>query len=486
MREAKKTGRMPFLSKDWRSPGEKWVRYCGGWEMKKAVWATHRGGKRENDCCREDSSEDSGCELCDEMVVNNNNSAKVEVGSWDSSVFEFEQDHADQFQESTESVEARVRAWNSKKRFSLVSFHLKRITGKNSRGTEQSESAPPRPACPVVASAQQEEQELFQPHCQITVKSTKEVAGFNALADAFLRLDFIHALRDVRRFNFVSKIMSVLFSHEKLMTLPGAAQKTLFRMLEEMSEVVYANDRHEHVLRKLLDEVNATMSIYHVWGSHLGSAHLFRQHLESRRRITEIVEKTQVKYKQDLASTPSRSGNRGRGGCKNRHASSSSTASTASSSCSSPGLVNSLPEECVREILLRLSDPKDVERAGDACVTMNTIAREKRVWRELAQTHFTRNQIDFLQKERPELRNTTDWKHLYTTLRRRFGIPEEGFAETLFLCRKCRSLYWRSLGHPCLALKTDSDEDSNAPTPEEWERLQQPIKPSTFLSYFSV
>ena len=64
---------------------------------------------------------------------------------------------------------------------------------------------------------------------QITVKSTKEVAGFNGLADAFLRLDFIHALRDVRRFNFVSKIMSVLFSHEKLMTLPGAAQKTLFR-----------------------------------------------------------------------------------------------------------------------------------------------------------------------------------------------------------------------------------------------------------------
>ena len=40
----------------------------------------------------------------------------------------------------------------------------------------------------------------------------------------------------------------------------------------------------------------------------------------------------------------------------------------------------------------------------------------------------------------------------------RFGIPEEGFAETLFLCRKCRSLYWRSLGHPCLALKTESGE----------------------------
>ena len=68
-------------------------------------------------------------------------------------------------------------------------------------------------------------------------------------------------------------------------------------MLEEMAAVVYANDRHEHVLRRLLDEVNATMSIYHVWGSHLGSAHLFRQHLDSRRRITEIVEKTQVSHR---------------------------------------------------------------------------------------------------------------------------------------------------------------------------------------------
>ena len=58
----------------------------------------------DRDCCREDSSEDSGCELCDEMTVFGGgsssscgrNAAKVEVGSWDSSVFEFEQDQADQ------------------------------------------------------------------------------------------------------------------------------------------------------------------------------------------------------------------------------------------------------------------------------------------------------------------------------------------------------------------------------------------------------
>ena len=29
--------KMPFLSKDWRSPGEEWIRYEGGWEKRKTV-----------------------------------------------------------------------------------------------------------------------------------------------------------------------------------------------------------------------------------------------------------------------------------------------------------------------------------------------------------------------------------------------------------------------------------------------------------------
>jgi F-box protein 25/32 len=61
-----------------------------------------------------------------------------------------------------------------------------------------------------------------------------------------------------------------------------------------------------------------------------------------------------------------------------------------------PGLVSCLPEECIREILLRLTDSKDIEMAGRSCNTMNTIAREKRVWRELVQTHFNKQQVGLL------------------------------------------------------------------------------------------
>ena len=28
---------MPFLSKDWRDPGDQWVRYDGGWEKRKTL-----------------------------------------------------------------------------------------------------------------------------------------------------------------------------------------------------------------------------------------------------------------------------------------------------------------------------------------------------------------------------------------------------------------------------------------------------------------
>jgi hypothetical protein len=97
---------MPFLSKDWRSPGEKWVRYEGGWEMRKTVWATHRGGAKRNNsisggCCnKEDSSEDSGCELCDDSISNvalssstATNRISAVIGSWESgAVFEFDED----------------------------------------------------------------------------------------------------------------------------------------------------------------------------------------------------------------------------------------------------------------------------------------------------------------------------------------------------------------------------------------------------------
>ena len=74
-------------------------------------------------------------------------------------------------------------------------------------------------------------------------------------------------------------------------------------MLEVVADTVYSNDgksrepgrRNEHVLRRLLEQLHTTMAIYHVWGSpFLGGGHLFKQHRETRQKITGFVEKMQV------------------------------------------------------------------------------------------------------------------------------------------------------------------------------------------------
>ena len=39
---------MPFISKDWRSPGEEWVKYEGGWEKKSVLPMTADSTKNDH------------------------------------------------------------------------------------------------------------------------------------------------------------------------------------------------------------------------------------------------------------------------------------------------------------------------------------------------------------------------------------------------------------------------------------------------------
>lgn len=59
-----------------------------------------------------------------------------------------------------------------------------------------------------------------------------------------------------------------------------------------------------------------------------------------------------------------------------------------------------LPEECIREIILRINDHRDLESSSAAWTLMAALASEQRVWRELTQFHFTKQQIDqMIQKQ---------------------------------------------------------------------------------------
>jgi len=447
---------MPFIGQDWRSPGEAWVKYDGGWEKKSVVTIQDTVTPQHLDLILFKSEVKAEAAEAEAVIDVKPLNVGEAIATLDLRRHKIRRKNLSECEQDMEN--------HDPSRFEvMLQEHVRRIRGQIDEEQEinhnelQDQESPQKSSSSNIFLRIESSpgQGKSVPYCPITVKSTREIVGFNGLAEALLRLDFLGAVSDIRRFHYVSQLMYLLFAHDKLSQLPGAAQKILFRMLEEMANTVFKSNANEHVFRKLMDELQTTMTIYRVWGSHLGSSQLFKQHLESRRRITEFVEKMQVEYKQDLA-TPS-----------------------------SPGLVSALPEECIREILLRLSDPSDLDRASKTCETMKSVASEKRVWRELVQTHFTKLQIEYVLQAKPQLKDSKDWKELYASLRRKYGMREE-FTEMIMLCRKCAALFWKSLGHPCFILE---EEVTNNELPINYQNSNKellPISPKSFLTFFSV
>lgn len=287
-----------------------------------------------------------------------------------------------------------------------------------------------------------------QPYCQITIKCTREIAGFNELDEAVKQLDFRSAVHDVRRFNYICALLELLVG-QQMTTLSGCAQKALLAMLEEVAAHAIAIQHNPRGLRILITKLRALSAAERAacWGGPLGSQLLWHQHAVTIERILSMVAKMQIQE-------PSPDTN--------------------------PQLLQ-LPEECLREVILRLSDHRDLTSSSQSCNQLAVLVDEQRVWRELCRFHFSMQQIEvILQKEK-----VVDWKKIYHSLKRTFGLREDRqYADTLSLCRHCRCLFWKSLGHPCIADQC----------PEFRARLQEaggllppsPVPPSAFLKFFSL
>lgn len=73
------------------------------------------------------------------------------------------------------------------------------------------------------------------PHCHITIRCTREIAGFNGLGEAVKRLDFRSSVRDRRRFQYICALLRLLVAGKGISCLPGSAQRLLLQMLEEVA-----------------------------------------------------------------------------------------------------------------------------------------------------------------------------------------------------------------------------------------------------------
>ncbi|CAD1477310.1 unnamed protein product, partial [Heterotrigona itama] len=270
------------------------------------------------------------------------------------------------------------------------------------------------------------------------------IAGFNGLSDALKRLDFLSAVHDRRRFNYIVRLLDLLVSH-RMGGLSGCAQRVLFNMLEEVALEVSLSQQQTGKLRRLIERVRA-FSAGCCWGGRpLGSVVLWEKHKAALERILQIASSITI-TQPDEEQQPQWS---------------------------------DLPTECRREVLLRLSDPRDIEASSEACEHLAILAQEQRIWRELAQYHFTPQQITSTRQHNPG----KDWKTIFTIARRSFGLREE-YAEIIQLCRNCRCLFWRSLGHPCIVDQDPAFQKKLADV--DRASLHVPIPPQTFLKFFSL
>jgi len=529
---------MPFFAKDWRSPGEAWIKTDDGWEKQKIL-----------ECRMNNPSTNSS-----RAIDNNKENCSVD----------------------------------------------------NHRALQQLQAAAAAGYVP--------------PYCQITLRCTKEVAGFNGLSDALRRLDFRSAVHDERRFPYTAKLLELLLSQRRITTLSGCAQKSVLNVLEEIAVQAQESQQNGHVLSKLLSDLRRIVRGDSWWGQPLGSSHLWGQHVQTIDRIDAIASTIQ-------------------------------TASAQSPEDEQKKKFEDLPEECVREILFRLADHRDLLAAAEAYDIAHKVSAEKRLWKRLCRFHFSPHQINFIldemakQREKnahnnhfnknsnrssrtlhPYLNNTnnnsnnnsnyvsrqnsvrscdsnestdhkpwtqqllenscgrvssafhdhlnrhrdnlmtqqqqqqhqqqqqqqqqengdelgnsrftsfqdvrnhfdqrpsdtetaensfqqrnifcsrnnnddndtveskcnqTDWEDVYHRLRRVFGLRED-YAETLHLCRTCDCLFWKSYGHPCLNDNEDSSSShrgrilKNNGGYSQPESFYVPVPPQAFLKFFSL
>lgn len=153
-------------------------------------------------------------------------------------------------------------------------------------------------------------------------------------------------------------------------------------MLEEVASHAIVNQHNPRGLKRLLTKLRQLYAAKRsaCWGGPLGSQLLWHQHTIKIEKILSAASNMQV-------GEPSPQ--------------------------TQPQLLQ-LPEECIREIILRLSDHHDLLSSAEACEQMANIVEEQRVWRELTKFHFKPGQINLvLPKD-----GKPNWKTVYHSLKR--------------------------------------------------------------------
>ncbi|XP_041108541.1 F-box only protein 25 isoform X2 [Polyodon spathula] len=251
-------------------------------------------------------------------------------------------------------------------------------------------------------------------------ESTRERHGYCTLGEAFNRLDFSSAIQDIRRFNYVVKLVQ-LIAKSQLTSLSGAAQKNYFNVLEKIVRKVLDDQQNPRLIKDLLHDLGSTLCILirEVGKSVLvGNINIWICRLE-----------TIINWQQQLSNFQ------------------------IPKQVSNGITLDDLPLHMQNNILYKFSDGWDIVNLGQVTSTLHMLSEDWHLWKKLCQYHFAEKQscrhLMLSEKEH------VDWKLMYFTLQKYYPKKEQ-YGDTLQFCRHCSILFWKDSGHPCTANDPDN------------------------------
>ena len=186
--------------------------------------------------------------------------------------------------------------------------------------------------------------------------------------------------------------------------------------------VIQTGDQIPLMQRMIIQFHNSIHSAYPFY-YYIGSAALWRQHIELLERMTERLKQARTA----LASKPAESN------------------------------FESLPVEMQREILRRLDNGKDLIHVSMINSNFHRMTQELLLWRQLCLYHFADQSstncnkngvlgekiVGFIRRQYKDTEpENIDWKKVYFKLKRHFALREV-YADMVQQCQSCKALYWQ-------------------------------------------
>ncbi|CAL8076458.1 unnamed protein product [Calicophoron daubneyi] len=302
---------------------------------------------------------------------------------------------------------------------------------------------------------------VYQPHVHLRPGSVHEVSTTTTISEAILELDMKAAIRDIRRFNYVCKIIQILVSNH-FHKLTGRLQLFLIELLRTILVQVQASCNQTAMLQNLLTDLATTLDKYKY--DHIGSAVLWRSHLKAVEDMNKMANDFDIEERLKYAAAQRR--------IKPR---------SVSETCSSSGrslTLEQLPPECLSHVLSFVDLPQDLETASLASASIANLVKDDSLWRDLTLAHFDMKQMSSVhfgragwRDEPPATIEDCNWKRAYVRLLKRYG-DQHLYTSKLALCEVCFCLFWSLFGHPCYY-------------PQQPERLRL-LSPEDFIGLFSI